>query len=68
MTDHLAMDWHIGRGFTGTRVEDNCPCPKEPCGLVAQPRAVPHCDQHRPGSCKTIRQSHPADRCPGDPR
>ncbi|GAA4034644.1 hypothetical protein GCM10023063_18490 [Arthrobacter methylotrophus] len=55
---------HIGRSFTGTPVEDNCPCPKAPCGLVDVENVHPACDQHPFEHAKTMRQGHPADQCP----
>jgi hypothetical protein len=55
--------WHSGRAFSGTAIEDACPCPQAPCGLVdgAQPRDS-GCVQH--AFNKTIRQSHRASDCP----
>lgn len=53
---------HFGRSFGGHKIEDTCPCAKAPCGLVET--WVPHCPQHAPTACKTIRQSHRADQCP----
>lgn len=55
---------HVGRSWTGTRIEDECPCPKEACGLVDTARAVPECTQHPVSAMKSIRQGHFADRCP----
>ncbi|GAA2346741.1 hypothetical protein [Dactylosporangium salmoneum] len=56
--------WHIGRAWSGTEIEDGCPCPKAPCGLVVGLQAVGGpCRQHT--GIKTMRQSHPADVCPG---
>ncbi|MGI5245082.1 hypothetical protein [Dactylosporangium sp. CA-139066] len=57
--------WHIGRAWSGTEIEDGCPCPKAPCGLVDQAalKVGEACPQHLVN--KTIRQSHPADACPG---
>lgn len=55
-------DYHIGRSFTGHEIEDNCPCFKAPCGLVAD--VAPDCPQHAPEAVHTIRQSHPAFLCP----
>jgi hypothetical protein len=58
---------HIGRSFGGGRqIEEECPCPKEQCGLVDIGRASPACEHHgfmhNPMASKTIRQSHkPAD-------
>ncbi|MGI5222199.1 hypothetical protein [Nocardia sp. CA-290969] len=56
---------HVGRSWSGTAIEDSCPCPQEPCGLVDQKRAHPDCEHHPMVRTKTIRQSHTADRCPG---
>ena len=56
--------WHSGRAFSGTAIEDACPCLKAPCGLVDG--AAPlnqRCPQH--AVTKTIRQSHRASDCPG---
>lgn len=55
---------HIGRTFSGHRIEDACPCPQEPCGLVAQDRVVEGCTQHNVRYAKTIRQGHLANLCP----
>lgn len=54
---------HVGRAFTGHDVEDECPCPKEPCQLVNLADAHPDCAQHT--GTKTIRQAHLASQCPG---
>jgi hypothetical protein len=54
---------HLGRAFQGHRPEDECPCPQEACGLVAEDRIAPECEQHKP--TKTIRQGHLASACPG---
>lgn len=55
---------HIGRSWHGHGIEDECPCPKAPCGLVVQDTVVEACDQHPWSACRTIRQSHRADECP----
>jgi hypothetical protein len=60
-------DWaghHVGRSWTGTPLEDACPCPKQPCGLVRQGDAHPDCREHPIGRAKSMRQGHPADKCP----
>lgn len=58
---------HIGRSFGSMRhLEDGCPCPKEPCGLVDRAKVVAECQQHPVGRMKTIRQSHEAKDCPGN--
>jgi hypothetical protein len=56
---------HRGRSFTGYDLEDNCPCIKEPCGLVDLEKANEKCSEHAFGSSKTMRQGHYADKCPG---
>lgn len=53
---------HIGRSWTGHVVEDECPCPKAPCGLVISGEVHPDCPQHQAN--KTIRQGHAAEDCP----
>lgn len=61
-----AVVLHVGRSWKGHDLEDACSCPKAPCGLVAQDRVDPSCVQHgylHPP--KTMRQGHPAERCPG---
>ncbi len=60
----LRGPWHYGRGWPGTEIEDGCPCDQAPCGLVTAlltPGGA--CEQHT--IIKSIRQSHPADQCPG---
>jgi hypothetical protein len=56
---------HIGRSWTGTHIEDECPCPKTVCGLVSSGSTDPHCGHHPFSAAKTIRQAHPAQHCPG---
>jgi hypothetical protein len=58
------MSFHIGRSWSGHPLEDECPCPKAPCGLVDVDRTDPACEHHPPERCKTVRQSHPASECP----
>ncbi|MGY0067694.1 hypothetical protein ACWZEH_12880 [Streptomyces sp. QTS137] len=62
-----APSTHIGRSFRGMSndIEANCPCPKARCGLVVQEEVVEACGQHHWSAAKTMRQSHPADQCPG---
>lgn len=55
---------HIGRSFVGHHLEDECPCPQEPCGLVDAAKADPNCPQHPVSAGKTIRQSHLPESCP----
>ncbi|MEV8042422.1 hypothetical protein AB0P02_01075 [Streptomyces griseoluteus] len=60
-----AEGWHIGRQWHGHELEDRCPCPQAPCGLVIAADAAKDCVEHGPGSTKSTRQSHPANTCPG---
>ena len=60
--------WHWGRSWTGHALEDACPCPKEPCGLVNTGTVLDECEQHNPLRAKSSRQGHPASDCPGLPR
>lgn len=55
---------HFGRSFSGTRLEDDCPCRKEDCGLVSLEGVDENCDQHPPIKHKTMRQIHSAETCP----
>jgi uncharacterized small protein (DUF1192 family) len=55
---------HIGRSWDSHPLEDACPCPQEPCGLVDREKADPTCTQHAAGRCKTMRQGHRAGDCP----
>jgi hypothetical protein len=59
---------HIGRSWDGHGIEDDCPCPKAPCGLVVQETVSEACDQHPLSACRTMRQSHRADQCPAQPQ
>lgn len=58
------LAFHVGRSWRGTAIEDACPCPQEPCGLVDIGRADPGCGHHPPKLAKSMRQGHSADRCP----
>lgn len=62
-TTHNWDDSHVGRAWSGTDIEDACPCPQESCGLVRMGSAAPSCEQHQPN--KTIRQGHTDSKCPG---
>lgn len=57
------MKYHVGRSWSGTELEDVCPCEKAPCGLVVSTNSS--CPQHSPLAIKTIRQMHTEDNCPG---
>jgi hypothetical protein len=59
------MTFHIGRSWSGHPLEDGCPCPKAPCGLVDMDQTEPACLEHPAERSKSIRQSHPASECPG---
>lgn len=65
VSDPLPGGIHVGRSWSGTRLEDACPCPKEPCGLVDTSKTDPSCPEHPEVRAKTIRRSHPATECPG---
>lgn len=56
---------HVGRSWAGHDIEDSCPCPKEPCGLVDLTRADPRCGEHPLAAGRTMRQGHAASVCPG---
>lgn len=54
---------HVGRSWSGHRIEDACPCHQAECGLVDS--IALHCDEHSAPFERTLRQIHlPAD-CPG---
>lgn len=58
------MTFHIGRSWSGHPLEDACPCPKAPCGLVDMDQTEEACLEHPAERGKSIRQSHPASECP----
>lgn len=59
-------DMHMGRSFSGTRLEDACPCPKAACGLVITTGLMTSdCPEHAFAATKTMRQGHRAEQCPG---
>ena len=61
----LEADLHVGRSWTSHPLEDECPCPQEPCGLIAMSKIVAECPQHALGAAKTFRQTHMPENCPG---
>jgi hypothetical protein len=63
----VTAGFHIGRGWEGHEIEDACPCPQEPCGLVDLGRAADDCDQHHPLKARSTRQGHSLANCPGPP-
>lgn len=56
---------HYGRSWKGHHIEDACPCSQELCGLVSDETRHSDCEQHT--IAKTIRQTHLASDCPGEP-
>jgi hypothetical protein len=58
---------HVGRSFTGTMMEDVCPCGQAPCGLVDTALIDAECIQHPWKEGRTLRQMHNAKDCPGAP-
>lgn len=63
MRPHDYMTMHVGRSWNGTRLEDDCPCGKAPCGLVDMALVSPECEQHG-ASFRTMRQIHAPKDCP----
>ncbi|MGW4695188.1 hypothetical protein ACWEO1_22730 [Kitasatospora cineracea] len=59
-----APSTHWGRSWAGTPIEDACPCPQAPCGLVDSATVDQACGQHAAHRAQTRRQAHPADQCP----
>ncbi len=64
-TEAATVAWHVGRSWSGTEIEDGCPCTKAPCGLVDQDAVDQACTEHPLVRAKSLRQGHPADRCTG---
>jgi hypothetical protein len=60
------FDMHFGRAWSGTAIEDACPCPKAACGLVTDNALASDCPEHSAAACKTMRQGHRAEHCPGE--
>ncbi|WP_432010152.1 hypothetical protein [Streptomyces cucumeris] len=58
---------HVGRSWNGHTIEDHCPCPQAPCGLVPADQAREDCQHHHWAAGKSLRQGHPAADCPGAP-
>lgn len=54
---------HLGRSWVGDRLETGCPCEKAACGLAISDTAT-DCPEHDFRAAKTMRQIHPANRCP----
>lgn len=55
---------HFGRSWSGSSLEDLCPCPQQPCGLVTGADAERlDCPQHAQKYAQTMRQSHLASEC-----
>lgn len=60
------IHFHIGLSRLGNEIEQNCPCPLVPCGLVLDADADPACPHHGRWADmdKLILQIHPAESCP----
>lgn len=64
MSSNTAHTLHVGRSWWPAHpIEDECPCPKAPCGLVPIASADPSCDQHAPARAKSLRELHAAAHC-----
>lgn len=63
----IPTHYHWGRSFSGTRLENTCPCPKAPCGLVDSLTLDQACDRHSWNAAKTTRQFHRAEECEPTP-
>lgn len=58
------MSRHMGRSWWPQHfLEDECPCPKEPCGLVDMEKAVPECPEHWFHRAKSMREFHDEEHC-----
>lgn len=60
----MNIAYHVGRSWTGHEIEDGCPCPQAPCGLVDVRDAVSDCGHHPVLRAKSMRQGHRAADCP----
>jgi hypothetical protein len=55
---------HLGRSWWPQHhIEDDCECPKAPCGLVDADTALPDCPEHGWKAAKTMREIHRAELC-----
>lgn len=64
----MAETFHISRHWDGPGArEEECPCEKEPCGMVSSDRPHPDCTEHNAFAhgAKSIRSGHRAVDCPG---
>lgn len=60
------MTRHVGRSWDGPgHLEESCPCPKAPCGLVDTGTVDEACMQHPVSRYKTMRTGHRAEHCGG---
>lgn len=59
----MPENFHMGRSWSGHWIEDECPCPQEPCGLVSYDKVVESCPQHYYGRAKTMRSIHLSGDC-----
>lgn len=62
-TQTMHEKFHMVRSWSGSRLEDACLCPQEPCQLVQVDKALPDCPEHGFGKAKTMRQVHFAADC-----
>jgi hypothetical protein len=58
----MIVGLHMGRGWAGHLLEDDCLCAQAPCGLVISGQRDPSCTQHT--NDKSIRQQHSESDCP----
>ncbi len=66
MSSEDMLHYHVSRHWSGPGpLEEDCPCPKEPCGFVAGDRADWECDQHHWRFAKSMRSGHSPENCPG---
>jgi hypothetical protein len=73
------MGMHIGRHWPNEykaeargansfpTIEEQCPCPREPCGCIDSDKVNVGCEQHPMTAAKTMRTMHDPDNCPGAP-
>lgn len=65
----LPMQFHYGLSKHGNDIEQKCPCPLMPCGLVLDSDVEPACPHHGHAqwAVAVIRQMHPHQHCPAVP-
>jgi hypothetical protein len=65
--ESVPAGWHVGQAWSGTEIEDACPCPKAPCGLIDVADTSAKCHEHPIKWGKSIRQGHEPGECPAIP-